>query len=293
MKNPSMIVLLAAGLWCVGGCAHNESLPASTVTPSTAGTPQAGAVSASTVSGRAGGVHGTVAERIDVPSYTYLRIKTAKGDVWVAVPTHAVAVGTEVTIPDGVPMERFESKTLKRTFDVILFASGVQPAGAASASAQERGGVGSAPGTPPPAGDAPAGNPHVGNPHVGNPHVGIEMPHGDTSLDPSTDKVAKADGPNGFTVAEVFEKGKALANKSVSVHARVVKITPGVLDRNWLHLRDGSGSDADKNNDLVVTTRDEVVVGDAITITGVVHTDKDVGAGYAYPVLVEDAKVTR
>ncbi|NDD27976.1 MAG: hypothetical protein EB084_06895 [Proteobacteria bacterium] len=105
--------------------------------------------------------------------------------------------------------------------------------------------------------------------------------------------MAKADGPNGFTVAEVFEKGKALANKSVSVHARVVKVTPGVLGRNWMHLRDGSGSDTDKTNDLVVTTRDEANVGDAITVTGVVHTDKDVGAGYTYPVLVEDAKVTR
>lgn len=284
MKNTSVVVLLVAALWCASGCAQKESLPAATGAQPAAGTPQNSAVSASAASTSAGrGVHGTVAERIDVPSYTYLRIKTAKGDVWVAVPTDPVAVGTEVTVPDGAPMERFESKTLKRTFDVILFASGVQRAGVASASPQDRGGVGSAPGTPPPA----------GNPHAGNPHAGIEMPHGDTSLDPSTDKVAKADGPNGFTVAEVFAKGKALANKSVSVHARVVKVTPGVLGRNWMHLRDGSGSDTDKTNDLVVTTRDEANVGDAITVTGVVHTDKDVGAGYKYPVLVEDAKVTR
>jgi hypothetical protein len=32
-------------------------------------------------------------------------------------------------------------------------------------------------------------------------------------------------------------------------------------------------------------------VGDVVTVKGVLHVDKDFGAGYAYPVIVEDAKI--
>jgi hypothetical protein len=56
-------------------------------------------------------------------------------------------------------------------------------------------------------------------------------------------------------------------------------------------VRDGSGSKAAKDNDLSVTTNAVVNMGDVVTVTGLVSVDKDFGAGYAYPVIVEDAKV--
>ena len=73
--------------------------------------------------------------------------------------------------------------------------------------------------------------------------------------------------------------------------AKVVKVTAGVMGRNWLHVRDGSGSKASKDNDLTVTTDAAAKVGDVVTVTGIVSVDKDFGAGYAYPVIVENAKV--
>jgi tartrate dehydratase beta subunit/fumarate hydratase class I family protein len=39
-----------------------------------------------------------------------------------------------------------------------------------------------------------------------------------------------------------------------------------------------------------VTTADELKVGDVVTLKGVIHTDLDFGAGYAYKVLVEEGK---
>jgi tartrate dehydratase beta subunit/fumarate hydratase class I family protein len=62
---------------------------------------------------------------------------------------------------------------------------------------------------------------------------------------------------------------------------------------NWVHLRDGTGSAANQTNDLIVTTTDELKVGDVVTLKGVVHTDKDFGAGYAYKVIVEEGKLQR
>jgi hypothetical protein len=71
-----------------------------------------------------------------------------------------------------------------------------------------------------------------------------------------------------------------------------VKFNGGIMGRNWVHLRDGSGT-AGKDNDVTVTTADEVAVGDVVVAKGVVRVDKDFGAGYAYPVIVEDAKLSK
>jgi hypothetical protein len=42
-----------------------------------------------------------------------------------------------------------------------------------------------------------------------------------------------------------------------------------------------------------VTSLEKVTVGETVTITGTVRTNRDVGAGYSYAVLVEEAKVVR
>jgi len=55
------------------------------------------------------------------------------------------------------------------------------------------------------------------------------------------DKVAKASGPNAKTVAEVVGGKTALKDKRSSCAARWVKVNLGILGKNWVHLRDGSG----------------------------------------------------
>jgi len=49
----------------------------------------------------------------------------------------------------------------------------------------------------------------------------------------------------------------------------VVKFNGGILDRNWVHLQDGSGSADGHDNDLMVTTDATVQVGDVVTASGV------------------------
>ncbi len=104
-------------------------------------------------------------------------------------------------------------------------------------------------------------------------------------------KIDKAKGPDARRVAEVFAQKKTLEGKSVRVRGVVVKSMSGVLGKTFLHLRDGSGDEASSNHDLTVTTDGEVKVGDTITIEGAVVTDKDFGAGYRYPVIIEQARV--
>ena len=100
--------------------------------------------------------------------------------------------------------------------------------------------------------------------------------------------IAKAEG--GKTVAEVFAEKDALGGKPVTVRGKVVKVNAGIMGKNWLHVRDGSG--ADGTNDLTVTTAGDLpALGATVVVTGPVTLNKDFGMGYAYDVIVEDAEV--
>lgn len=101
--------------------------------------------------------------------------------------------------------------------------------------------------------------------------------------------IAKAEG--GKTVAEVFAEKELLAGQTVSFRGRVVKVNPGIMGKNWLHVRDGSGEEG--TNNLTVTTGEGSLpdVGDTVLVTGTVTLNKDFGMGYLYEVLIEDAQV--
>jgi hypothetical protein len=99
--------------------------------------------------------------------------------------------------------------------------------------------------------------------------------------------VARAVGDNAQTVEEIVTRGVDLKDKPVLLRGKVVKYNSGIMGRNWIHLRDGSGSTAD--NDIIVTTADQAKVGDVVTVKGVVRTDRDFGSGYIYKVIIEDA----
>ena len=102
-------------------------------------------------------------------------------------------------------------------------------------------------------------------------------------------KVAKASGANAYTVAEIIAKADKLKDKPVRVQGKVVKYNAGIMGKNWIHLRDGSGSATSGSNDILVTTLASAKLGDVVTVSGVVHTNKDFGAGYSYKILIEDA----
>jgi len=195
-------------------------------------------------------VSGEVLEVRDIESYTYLRLKTKDGETWAAISRMPVKTGAKVTLENVMVMKDFESRSLKRTFPTILFGTLAGAAGNGMAPARS---------APAPAPDTPDA------------------------------KVPKAGGPNARTVAEIVTKSAELKDKPVLVRGRVVKYNPAIMGKNWVHLRDGSGSAANDTNDLLVTTANQAKAGDVVTVKGVVRTDRDFGSGYAYKVLVEDA----
>lgn len=211
---------------------------------------------------------GEVLEVQNVQGYTYLRLKTREGETWASVPTANVKKGEQVTLTDTMVMKDFQSKALNRKFDRLVFGT-IEGAKAAP---------------------APAAAPHAtmsAPPGTKSPHGG-----GQPAAAPVA-KIAKAKGADARTVAEVIDQRAALKGKSVTIRGQVVKVNNGILGKNWVHLQDGSGSADKGTHDIIVTTKDTVAMNDVVTASGTVRTDVNVGSGYAYPVMVEDAKVRK
>ena len=73
----------------------------------------------------AAGNTGEVLEVAQGGGYSFVRVAGTEGDGWLAVPQTQVAVGDTVRWADGAVMQDFASSSLDRTFDRIVFASGI------------------------------------------------------------------------------------------------------------------------------------------------------------------------
>lgn len=205
---------------------------------------------------------GKVVETMNSGGYTYICLEKDGQKTWAAILETKVSVGQDMVLQPGYEMFNFSSKTLNRTFDKIIFSTGV-------ATLDGVAGVKSGHG----------GKSKSSQPAEGAPAEKIQ--------------VEKASSPNACTVAEVYGKRGELDKKSVVIKGKVVKVSSGIMGKNWLHIQDGTGSAGENNNDLVVTTKEMAAVGDVVTISGVVYKDKDFGSGYQYNVIVEEATISK
>ncbi len=108
---------------------------------------------------------------------------------------------------------------------------------------------------------------------------------------PNVDKkeVAVEPAEGGVTIAKLYSNKQSYADKSITIRGKVTKVNAAIMGRNWVHLQDGT--EANGNYDLTVTTNADVSVGDVVTFEGVIALDRDFGAGYAYDVIMEKAKL--
>jgi len=204
--------------------------------------------------------HGKVVETMSTDSYTYILVSDGKQEVWAAAPRFAVAVGEEVAFSMAMPMRDFESETLKRSFDVVYFTGEIRKLGGAAA----------------------APSPHAAAPAAKAP--GAPAP----SAAP-LERIAPPAG--GLAIATLVAKPADFAGKRVTVRGKVVKFNANILGKNWLHLRDGSApaGAAAGADDITITTSGSANLGDIVTVTGLVATNRDFGSGYSYPVMIEEA----
>lgn len=205
-------------------------------------------------------VSGKVVETMSAGGYTYVQLEQVGGKkVWVAAPEmKGVQKGQVLLFRPGYAMPNFKSNTLKKTFDSIVFSPGL----ADVSSVKDNKNLAS-PGS---AGSVPTGA-----------HI----------------KVDKAPGPNGHTIAELYGMAGKLAGKEVAVRGKVVKVSRGIMGKNWLHLQDGTGVPEKGTHDLVVTTSGDANTGDTVIAKGKLTKDKDFGSGYRYDAIMENATISK
>lgn len=91
------------------------------------------------------------------------------------------------------------------------------------------------------------------------------------------------------TVAAVHKEKSGLAGKEVRLQGKVIKVNNGIMNRNFVHVQDGTGDPG--SNTLIATSKQTANVGDQVTVTGRVFLNREFGAGYSYPLLLEDSTI--
>ncbi len=207
-------------------------------------------------------VSGKILETMNSGGYSYIHLQKKNGDkVWVAVMETQVKVGSQMSFNPGLVMSNFESKGLKRTFDKIIFSDGqAKPALAVTNSGLKK---------------MPAVSPGS---------------KGSTTAKEKKISVKKATGANAITVEEAFKNSAKLDKKKVVVRGKIVKVSSGILKKNWIHIQDGTGSQTKGTYDLVCTSKDMAAMGDIVTVSGTLAKDRDFGGGYRYNAIIENAK---
>lgn len=205
---------------------------------------------------------GKVVETMNAGGYTYVLLAKNGKKTWIAVPQMKVSVGQQMAFQPGQEMTNFTSKTLNRTFESIIFSGG------------------------------PAGPQKV----TGDKTASAKSPGSKGAVVASSEKISveKAAGPDAYTISEIYAKRASLDKKTAVVKGKVVKVSKGIMGKNWMHIQDGTGDSGKGTHDLVVTTAmDTPAVGDAVTVKGTIYKDKDFGSGYKYAVIMEEATIQK
>ena len=197
----------------------------------------------------------TAEEVLQTNNYTYIRASEEGNEYWMAIEKAEVKKGDTYYWMNGGEMKNFYSKELKRSFPSIFFVQSFSDKPITTTKQV----------LPP----SMAGKPKAPE------KSGINVP--------------RAEG--GITIAELFSKRDSYKGKQIKIRGEVVKFSPEIMKKNWVHLQDGT---KDGNNyDLTITTLDVVKPGDVVTFSGIVSLNKDFGAGYVYEIVIEEAKLVK
>ena len=203
-----------------------------------------------------------VLETIDGGGYTYVKVDQDGNVYWIAGPKTKLAVGDSISYVEQMIMTDFTSKALNKKFDTLMFASTIVPAGQAAQLAASGGGE------------------HANCDHDKelklDPAAAAPAHPAPAAIVPATPiKVTK--NAKGYSVEELYTKKDSLKDKSIKLNAQVVKVSKGIMGKDWIHLQDGSGSAG--TDDIIATSANSTVnVGDVVTADGIIKTNVNIGS---------------
>jgi hypothetical protein len=79
----------------------------------------------------------------------------------------------------------------------------------------------------------------------------------------------------------------------VKINGQVTKFSPEIMGKNWMHIQDGTEAGGKYDISMTTDLKTKASVGDVVYFEGKVSVDKNIGQGYFYEILVEDAKILK
>ncbi len=201
-----------------------------------------------------------VQEVLPTERYVYLNVKeNGSGQFWIATRKQDAKKGDVYFYRRPLLKTNFESKEYNRVFDTIYLVSNL---------------VGE------------DHSKHAGALNQPTPQIAQTTPT-KQDIPTHTDKVVAHKGT--LKISDLVKNPKKYVGHTVQISGKCVKVNPNIMDRNWLHIQDGSKNDFD----LVITSSTFVPEGSDITIRAVVSLDRDFGAGYKYDLILENGTLVK
>jgi hypothetical protein len=200
-----------------------------------------------------------VNEILPTDRYVYLNVTEKNKGFWIATRKLDVEKGATYFYRAGLLKTNFESKEYQRVFDTIYLVSNL----------------------------------------VAEDHSKNAVLPGNTSTTTTVAAPKKEDIPmhtekaavhqGTMKISDLVKDPKKYDGHTVQISGTCVKVNPNIMDRNWIHLQDGSKNDFD----LVVTSSSFVPEGTKVTFQGTVALNRDFGAGYRYDLILENGTLIR
>ncbi|MDF1550233.1 MAG: hypothetical protein P1P88_20570 [Bacteroidales bacterium] len=199
-------------------------------------------------------LHTVVAnEVLQATKYVYINVSEGAEKYWIATQKMEIKIGETYYYNGGLLKTNFESKEFNKVFDRIYLVSNL-----------------------------------VGADHASHIDGNMDIPQNVETNKTKVENSEKKELQKGsITIAELVKNAKNHEGKTVQISGRCVKINPNIMNRNWIHIKDGSKDDFD----LVITSTTFVPENTNVTFRGVVGLNRDFGAGYRYDIILENGVV--
>ncbi len=199
-----------------------------------------------------------ISEILTTQKYVYLKVKGNGKLFWIATGKQDVKLGETYFYRNPLLKTNFESKEYKRVFDTIYLVRSIV--------AKNHGNN---------AGNLEADFSEVIENNTNATQEKVTIPT-------HTEKIVQHKGS--IKIAEIVANPSSYEGKTVQISGKCVKVNPNIMNRNWIHLQDGSKNDFD----LVVTSNTFIPEGKIVTIKAQVSLNRDFGSGYRYDLILEN-----
>ncbi len=184
--------------------------------------------------------------------YRFAEVQEGDKTYWIASTNQDIRAGETYFYNEALIRTEFESKDLQTVFDTLLLVTRLVPDG-------KQGELKA------PLHKANAGE-QDGQAQEANPEAVVSL-----------------------ELSELIQNPTPYEDKWVEFSGTCVKVNPGIMGRNWVHLK----ALGEAGGEVVLTTQEEIEVGQVVRMQALVRRNRDFGSGYRYDLLLEEGKRIR